>query len=506
MRYTIRFSTLSIFLAMSILQAFAQNETPTSRSIITPKRYDVTVTNPGRGINSPDDDFAPLVLANGRVIYFTTDRDGDQNIYSAVSGGAAWGKPVNVGPTLNTNENDGGASLTPDGHWIVYTGCDREDGVGDCDIYLAEYGGGTWRNARNLTPVNSAGWDSQPSISADATMLFFASDRPGGMGGTDIWMSRRVGDDWSPPVNLGPPVNTSGDEMTPFIAPDNRTLYFASNGHPGVGGFDIYVARIDHKGMTGSVEHIGSPINTAGDELFFTTQLGTDNVYFASTSSDFGNIGGLDIYAAVPNPIPPSAVTAVFGIVSDAKTKAPLGATLTIRNIMKNEVISTFHSDDIDGTYVVVLQPGMSYAMTAEAPGYLFYSERFDIPANAANNTVRKDILMTRELVRLLVFFDFDKATLQPESYVDLERAVSWLKTHPDVRVEVAGHTDNVGSREYNKHLSSERARTVMDYLISKGVAPSRLTANGYGPDQPIATNDTEEGRAMNRRVEFRVK
>jgi len=195
-----------------------------------------------------------------------------------------------------------------------------------------------------------------------------------------------------------------------------------------------------------------------------------------------------------------------MGIVSDGKNKTPVGATLTVRDMSSNEIVSTFHSDDTDGSYVVVLQPGRSYAITAEAPGYLFYSERFDVPRDAANTTIRKNIEMTRDLVRLLVYFDFDKSTLQPESKVDMERAAQWLKANPDKRVELAGHTDNIGTPEYNKRLSHERARAVMDYLVSKGISQSRMTANGYGPDQPIATNDTEEGRALNRRVEFRVK
>jgi outer membrane protein OmpA-like peptidoglycan-associated protein len=191
--------------------------------------------------------------------------------------------------------------------------------------------------------------------------------------------------------------------------------------------------------------------------------------------------------------------------VSDSQTKTPVSATLTVRDIQSNEVLSSFESDGVDGNYVVVLQPGRSYVITAEAPDYLFYSDRFDVPADSKNNSVRKDIAMTRDIVRLLVYFDFDKATLQPASTVDLNRAVDWLKANPSVKVELAGHTDNVGPKDYNRKLSQDRAQSVMDYLVSKGVSPQRIAASGFGMDEPITTNETEDGRAMNRRVEFRV-
>ena len=497
------FSTLVLsILILGVLHAQEQQLPP--RQIITPKAYPVSVTNLGATINSSDDDFAPYVLGNGRIMYFTSNRDGDQNVYRALLSGGNWEQATNIGTVLNTSLNDGGTAITPDGHWMVYTGCDRDDTKGDCDLYVAEYVGGSWGNIQNLASVNSPSWDSQPALSADGLLLFFASDRPGGFGGVDIWMTRRTfGGVWSTPTNLGPNVNTAYDDESPFIAQDNKTLYFSSDGHPGAGGFDLYMSTMSPEGFT-RPENLGSPINTASDELFFTTQIGTDNVYFASNRS--GGEGDLDLFVGVPNPLPPSAVTAVMGTVSDSKTNTPIGATLTVRDIATDDVVSSFHSDDMDGNYVVVLQPGRTFVITAEAPGYLFYSDRFDVPKNASNSTVRKDIRMTREIVRLLVYFDFDKATLQKESFVDLNRAAQWLKDNPKIRVELAGHTDNVGARDYNKRLSDDRAKSVMEYLVQKGIPASRLSARGYGMDEPVDTNDTEEGRAQNRRVEFRVK
>jgi outer membrane protein OmpA-like peptidoglycan-associated protein len=491
-------------LLLLAMTAQAQDDIAPQRPTITPERYEVTVRSLGEDVNSPDDDFAPLLLGTGKVLYFTSNRTGDQDIYSAVMGYKDWEQIQAAGPSLNSSGDEGGTTITPDGRWMVFTACDRQDGYGDCDLYIAEYIGGSWRNIRNLgTAVNSSAWDSQPTLSPDGLMLFFVSERPGGQGGTDIWMSSRpYGGDFGPAVNLPAVINTTGDEMAPYIAADNTTLYFSSDWHPGIGGQDIYRTKKSTRGWS-DPQHVGAPINSAYDDYFCSLRLNSEDLYFASNRP--GGSGDLDIYLAVPNPLPPGGVTTVVGRVTDSRSGTPVSAALTVRDIETNEVMSTFYSDEINGDYIVVLQPGRSYVITAEAPGYLFYSDRFDVPEESTNDMIRKDIAMTRDIVRLLVYFDFDKATLQPASYVDLNRAVEWLKANATVKVELAGHTDNVGSREYNKKLSHDRAEAVRSYLVSKGVSPARLTASGYGMEQPVATNDTDEGRALNRRVEFRV-
>ncbi|MBE0645052.1 MAG: PD40 domain-containing protein [Bacteroidetes bacterium] len=495
-------ATLLLPVLLLSLPAWAQDEKPV-RPSITPERYDVSIRSISP-VNSSDNDFAPLLLGNGRVMYFTSDRDGDQNIYSAVQGAGNWEQVQEVGPALNSSGDEGAPTITPDGHWMVFTACDREDGLGDCDLYIAEYIGGSWRNVRNLgTNVNSPFWDSQASISPDGLMLFFISERPGGSGGTDIWMSSRsYGGEWKPAVNLGRTINTIGDEFAPYIAADNKTLYFSSDMLPGIGGQDVYRSKNTGSGWS-SPQHLGTPINSEYDDYFCSLKLNSEDLYFSSNRT--GGSGDLDIYLAIPNPLPPGSITTVVGTVTDSQSKIPIGATLTVRDIQNNEILSSFQSDAVNGDYIVVLQPGRTYVITAESPGYLFYSDRFEVPADSKNNTIRKDIAMTRDIVRLLVYFDFDKASLQPASAVDLNRAVDWLKANPTVKVELAGHTDNVGSKDYNKKLSQDRAQSVLDYLVSKGVSPPRLRAQGYGMEQPITTNDTDEGRAMNRRVEFRV-
>jgi outer membrane protein OmpA-like peptidoglycan-associated protein len=500
--YSVSIPFLCVFI---VSMTRAQEKTVPTRQLVNVQAFNVTVSNLGKDINSSDDDFAPFLMGNGHFMFLTSTRTGNQNVFTTSYSGTAWDSPVEIGPTINTSNDEGSTSITPDGHWMVFTACDHPDGQGDCDLYMAEYVGGAWRNVRNLGPqVNTPGWESQPSISADGLSLYFVSDRPGGFGGTDIWTTTRaIGGEWTPAVNVGPQINTWGDEMSPYIAADDITLYFSSNGQPGLGGLDVYMTRYKNRAWT-EPQNLGTPINSPQDDYFFSLQLGGDKIYFASNRP--GGFGGLDLYEGVPNPMPPAPITTVIGSVLDSKARTPLGALLTVRNIETNEVVSTFHSDDMNGSYVVVLQPGRRYAITAESPGYLFYTDRFDVPRESPNNLVRKDVLMTRDVVRLLVFFDFNKASLQSDSYVDLDRAVQWLKDNPSVTVELAGHTDNIGAREYNQKLSSDRARSVLDYLVSKGIPPSRLKAQGYGMDQPITSNDTEEGRAQNRRVEFRVQ
>ncbi|MAT40033.1 MAG: hypothetical protein CL946_10565 [Ectothiorhodospiraceae bacterium] len=498
-------ATICILLSTLTYSLYAQNEDgmPTRR-IISPESHSITVRNLGPNINSPADDFSPVVLSGGRVMYFTSDRTGNHDIYSAVEQGTNWSQPADVGSGLNTGNHEGGVAITPDGHWMVFVGCDRPDGQGDCDLYMAEYLGGTWRNVFNLgSEINSDGWESQPTISPDGMVIYFASDRDGGQGGTDIWMSTRTfGGEWQEPVNLGPVINTSGNEAAPYIAIDGKTLFFSSDQHPGIGGMDMYVTK-----KTGAVwsppQHTGTPLNSEYDDYFYALQRGTDNVFYASDKP--GGSGGLDLHVGKPNPFPPSAVTAVIGKVTDAVSGDPLGAVLTVSDIITNEPVATFHSDDINGDYTVILHPGKSYAITSQAPGYLFYSDRIDVPIDAPNNTVTKNIKMSKELTRLLVYFDFDKANLKPESYVDLDVAAAWLKSNPNLKIELAGHTDNVGSKDYNKRLSQERADATREYLVRKGINPARVRSVGYGMEQPIASNETEEGRALNRRVEMKV-
>ncbi|HWF44016.1 MAG TPA: OmpA family protein [Candidatus Kapabacteria bacterium] len=473
---------------------------------------EVVVAHLGGDVNTSSDDFALVPGPAGLYSYLTSDRSGGagrQDLYvarvplSAIQANQSGN--FNSIREINTSENEGCATFTPDGNTMIFAAAGRSDGLGSSDLYQADLINGTWQNTRNLTALNTSSWESQPSLSSDGKTLYFVSNRPGGYGGQDIYVSTRVGDNWTTPQNLGPIVNSAGMEASPFIAADNNTLYFSSNGHPGLGGYDVYVTH-NTGGVWSQPEDAGVPINSAADDLFYSAELGTQHAFLASNRS--GTLGDLDIFSVEPNPFPPGGVTIVRGFVRDAMTRQPLSADITITNLQSGEEVARFRSADSTGLYLVVLQPGQTYSITAQAEGYLFYSDVYPVTSDT-NVSLRHDIDLNPTLsgkTRLLVFFDFNSSVLKKESFPDLNRAVTLLKNNPNMSVTVAGYTDSIGSAEFNLKLSDARARSVLDYLITHGIPASRVQAIGYGESNPIATNETDEGRAMNRRVEFQVR
>ncbi len=497
------FSTILALMIGGLSAAFAQNPQ-------VPNRTDVQITP--LATNSSDDDFAPVVLRGGQTLIFTSARSGEQRIWRAERGSGGWDMPVAAAPTLDAAKHIGAATLTPDGTFMIFAAYDWDDvdslrGYGRTDLYSAELVRGIWTNVKNLGPeVNSSYWDSQPTLSVDGRTLFFASDRPGGKGGTDIYVTTRTASGWTRPVNLGDPINTQFDEMSPSIAPDNKSLFFSSNGHGGAGGFDLFVAKGGSLRGTGwtQIENMGLPINSAANDHYFISIPNSQNSYFASDRS-----GDLDIYTAVPNPFPPEALVTVSGVVLDRANRTPIAADITVTDLSSGEVVANYRTDGQNGNYYVVLARGRRYSITATAPDYIFYSDEYSVPPNSQGQDLKKDIELSRlgqGTTRLLVFFDFDKSELKGESKPDLNRAIEFLRQNPSITVEIAGHTDSVGNDSYNKKLSQSRADAVRQYLIQGGVETRRMAAIGYGEEQPIASNSTDEGRARNRRVEMRVK
>lgn len=492
--------------AWAIGFCIVQAQTP----LPVPNRTDVIITP--LGINSSDDDFAPVALRGGIELIFTSSRSGEQRLWRATRGSGGWSEPMMESEALSHAAQAGAAALTPDGTFMIFAayeweGDETQKGYGRTDLYSAELVNGAWTNVRNLGPeVNSSSWDSQPTLSVDGRTLLFASDRPNGKGGTDIYSSNRTASGWTRPTNLGAPVNSALDDMSPSIAPDGKSLFFSSNGHGGAGGFDLFVARGGSVRGTGwtTVENMGTPINSAFNDHYFISLPNSQNGYFASDRD-----GGLDIYTAAPNPFPAEALVTVSGVVIDARTRQPLAADIAVTDLTSGEVVGNFRTDSRDGAYFVVLTRGRRYSITATAPEYIFYSDEYSVSPTAQGQDLKKDIELSRlgqGTTRLLVFFDFDKSNLKDESKPDLNRAVEFLRSNPNISVEIAGHTDSLGNDPYNKRLSQSRAESVRQYLITGGIDGRRLEAKGYGEEQPIADNGTEEGRARNRRVEMRVR
>jgi outer membrane protein OmpA-like peptidoglycan-associated protein len=359
--------------------------------------------------------------------------------------------------------------------------------------------------------VNSSSWDSQPSVSSDGNTLYFTSDRSGGKGKKDIWKTTKNDKgEWTTPVNLGDTINTHNDEMAPFIHPDDQTLYFTSNGHQGMGGYDIFYSRKDSSGNWETPINIGYPINTSDDESCLIVNANGDLAYFSSDRP--GGKGSMDIYSfPLYEKARPKRVTYLKGTVYDKVTKNKLEAKFELVDLATGKIYTESFSDKVTGEFLVCLPTEKDYALNVSKDSYLFYSENFTLTGIHSNSDpFLKDIplqpIKKDEIVILKnIFFDTDKFDLKTESTAELEKLYDLLVKNPKLKIEISGHTDNVGDDKYNQVLSENRAKAVYDYLVLKGIAKERLTYKGYGETKPIETNDTEAGRAINRRTEFKV-
>jgi outer membrane protein OmpA-like peptidoglycan-associated protein len=454
--------------------------------------------------NSSEDDFAPSIARHGKSIYFTSDRDDKQKMYVVEKTESGWNLPDELSSEVNNGEQNGSVAITPDGQYMIFAAFENKYGSeGRTDLYSARKINGKWKDVQNLGPaINSPFWDSQPTLSSDGTLLFFASDRTGGYGGTDIYFSRKTREGWSKAQNAGNLINSDADEMAPVIAFDNKAFYFSSNRSGGYGGFDIYISSFK-EGQFSTPKLAVEPINSSYDDVFYYSVPNSNVAYFSSDRPE--GKGGFDIYSAVPNPYPGDAVTLVSGTVYDSKTKDPLGTTIIIKDMKTKRVVAELNSDDENGSYYVVLNAGRTYSITSRKSGYLFYSERYEVPLSSKGEEITKDIYLSKNDTRLLIYFDFNKSTLSDESYSELDNVIEFLNQNPGVRVRFEGHTDDVGTDEYNDKLSASRASEVKKYLTTNGIDADRIQTKGYGKRQPLINEKTDEARAKNRRVEMIV-
>jgi len=514
----------------------------------------VFIDNVGESINGPYPDYSPLITADESMMIYTSRREGttggerseldgnfNEDIYIAYRNASGnWDLAKNMGKPLNTSDNDATIGLSSDGSKL-FTFQGKSDGG---NILVSELEGTEWTSPRDreMGNINSDGHESAASFSFDGKTMYFVTDNPeNNLGLHDIFISYwdEKKQRWGEPQNLSNTINSEYDERDVFMHPDGRTLFFNSNGKGSMGGFDIFKTQLQDNGLWSEPENLGYPINTAGDDRFFVMSGSGKHGYYASDKE--GGFGSHDIYmitflgpekplvqsndniliASIANPISETfmeesvavqtmRLTILKGTVLDAFTKEPVEAEIEIVDNEKNEVISIQKSNKSSGKYLVSLPSGKNYGIAVKSEGYLFHSENFDIPTATNYQEIYKDIMLSKmavgtKIVLKNIFFDYAKATLRSTSFPELDRLYELLNQFPTMRVEISGHTDNQGSRVTNEKLSGNRAKAVVDYLIKKGIPASRLESKGYAFDQPIAPNDTEDGRQQNRRVEFKV-
>ena len=468
--------------------------------------------NLGASVNSKMSEYLPSKTIDGTQLFFTRRVDTyNEDFYSATRQNASnWETAQPLRGSLNTPQSEGAMMISQDGTWLVFTGCYRPDSYGGCDLYISYKTKEGWSAAKNLgNRINSDQWESQPCLSPDKRELYFASRRPGGLGGSDIYVSRlQENGQWSDPENLGPGINSSADEQCPFIHADNQTLYFTSSHWPGYGDDDLFLVRKVAEGKWSTPKNLGYPINTIDREgtLFITADGKT--AYYASERKD--SYGGLDLYSFELNPsIRPFETRWVTGKVSDKKTGIGIPATLELTDLQNGQIISRVKTDSL-GNYLLTLPTGRDYAFTVNQKGFLFNSDQYFLKNGTVDSAVVKNIELqpiekNASIVLKNIFFETNRFELTPSSLVELDKLVILLLENPTIQIEIGGHTDNVGKAETNLLLSENRAKSVVDYLVAKKIEARRVSYKGFGLTKPIADNNTEAGRALNRRTEMKI-
>ncbi|KOY85655.1 hypothetical protein AD998_05365 [bacterium 336/3] len=501
-----------------------------------PKR--ITIENLGDIVNSAHAEYVPAISDDENVLIFTArrpnttgggkdpeDQEYFEDIYYCEKKDDKWSEPKSMPRPINSNSHDACIALSPDGKTLfVYKTGGGKEKLGD--IYYSEKKTEGWTDPKDMgNRVNSKYREPSISITHDGKTIYFSSDRPNGLGGLDIYKStKNEKGEWGEPVNLGPTINTPYDEDSPFIH-NETTLYFSSQGHTSMGGYDIFVTKSENN-QWGKPENLGYPINTADDDIYYVVSKNEERGYLSSARA--GGFGEKDLYVVYlkdPNtpvvtnttpttptkpdePQKPKYKTIVKGTITDAKTKEKLVADIVLISLKENITEQELASKEPVGKYETDKLPtGKDYLINVNKEGYLFHSQSFKIPPQPEKDQeIIVDIELLKlskgEKINLTVFYDFDKDFLRLESKPELERLVAFLQKYPKLKVEIAGHTDAIGTDQKNLGLSDRRSQSVVRYLIERGIDPKRLVAKGYGESKPISTNETDEGRQLNRRTE----
>lgn len=467
-------------------------------------------------VNITGGEYVNAVTANDSLIYYTYRKEiskpGQRLDYTEYIRNAKlsdedgmWYNYESFDKLFGGDVISGAMTINPKGDEIYFTACGLQYGIGSCDIYYMRKKEGVWSFPLNAGPmINSSSWDSQPSISPDGRVMYFSSKRKGGYGGADIWYSTKDSlGHWMPAKNLGATINTEGDEFAPYIHSDDRSLYFSSDGHVGMGRKDLFITRLQDDGSFSEPKNLGYPINTNYDEITLVVNAIGSKAYFSTDKFDTlsnANIYQFDLYKEVQ----PTKTTYLLANVRDAETKKKLEAQAKIYSFTKDQLIGQYKTND--GSFVAILPEQNEYAIHVEAKGYLFYSDNITIDTVSS---LSKPYQVTIDLMPIAkgekmklenIYFETNKYMLEAKSHFELLELVNFMKKNADVKIEVKGYADNVGAKAYNLKLSQKRADEVAKFLIEKGVSSSRIQSKGYG-----SIDSSIEERAMQRRTEIEV-
>ena len=468
--------------------------------------------NLGDSVNSSSSEYYPSVTVTDDALVFTrrTGNAREDFLLSAINSKDSFNKAAPLDGDINLEPRKGAITVSQDGDWLFFAADIAGAGIGDFDIYKSVYTPSGWSEQENLgDSINTDFWESSPAISPDKRALYFSSTRPGGYGGADLYVSYlKPNGRWTEAVNMGPTINTAGDEMAPFIHADNQTLYFTSDGLPGYGGSDLFVLKKLPNGQWGIPENMGYPINTIENEGSLAVAADGYTAYYASDRED--SRGGLDIYSfTLPTHARPFKTIYVKGVVTDLISKKGLPANLELTDNASGTLINKVQTDEL-GHYFITLPEGKDYTFTVNRKGYLFYSSAYALSGAApdstyVNNIALEPIKLATSFVFTQVLFDNNSFALLPASLPELNKLLQILEENPSMHIQISGYTDNIGKASDNLILSTNRAKSIVNYLSGKGIATERLSYKGFGSDNPIATNETPEGRALNRRTSFTI-
>ncbi len=478
--------------------------------------HDFKPVSLGDVVNKFPYQYFPVLTADNSSMVFIGRQNKIENLYISTNENGKWGEPKPI-KEINTNAQEGTCTISGDGKTLIFTACGetKERKVyGLCDLFISHKSGDEWSTPKNMGgKINRRSWESQPALSADGRTLYFVSDRPGGIGGNDIWMTKlNEKNEWTEPENLGPTVNTKRDEIAPFIHANGKTLFFSSEGYLGYGGYDFYKTELKNEKEWETPENLGYPINDFRDQVgLFITADGTKAFYSNEDYESGVIISSVLTSFDFPEEIRPSKISdVVAGKVFDAVTKKPLNAQIKLTNVDSDHLISAVESDEKYGNYLIALTEGSKYALHVDRSGYLYKSLSFDYKKGSESKVIELDIYLDPidegSIVTLNnIFFESGSYALLPESKTELDKLVKFMSDNDELKIEIGGHTDNVGSDDKNKTLSLNRANSVKEYLTKAGISDERIATEGYGESKPVEENTSETNKAKNRRIEFKV-